>query len=102
MNPIPKPIKWRSSKYRKWVVDGKACVFCQRRASDFMHTGILGDKGTATKSSDVSGIPACEICHRIGEHQYGIEALLKQCPHVNLERICLQQLNDWLANEKKI
>lgn len=97
MNPVPKPTKWRSLKYRKWVVGGNRCVFCGRPATDFMHTHILHDKGTSTKTSDVSGVPGCVICHRITEQQNGMKTLLKQCPHVNLGRICLQQLNDWLS-----
>ena len=97
MNPIPKPIKWRSPQYRKYAVKGKGCVFCGRAATDFMHTNVLHDKGTSTKSSDVTGVPACMDCHRIGQHQRGIETLLKRYPWVNLERICLQQINDWMV-----
>ena len=98
MLKYPKPIKWRSKKYRRFVVQGRACAFCGRAATDCMHTSILMDKGWGSKSSDVSCIPACASCHRIGEHQYGLETLLKRNPHVNIAKICLQQLNNWLAN----
>ena len=97
VNPIPKLKKWRSPKYRKESVEGKLCVFCGKPATDFMHTNVLHDKGTSTKASDVTGVPACMDCHRIGEHQRGIETLLGMYPWVNLERTCLQQLNDWMA-----
>jgi hypothetical protein len=80
---LPKTIRVRSEKHRRWVA-GQACVVCGRSPCQAAH---VGKGGLGLKECDSKVVPLCVECHReqtdwpLGEADWWFRRLVK-------ERIC--------------
>jgi len=82
MTPDPKPVRWKSEPYKKFIRK-KPCVFCDRLGqSQFHHLRQFSFTGLGTKPSDTFGISACNSCHRLDQSQPNEQSwLIAKCMH---------------------
>ena len=91
MTPNPKPIKWTSVKYQKFVRE-KPCVFCWvPNKSQFHHLRQFCFTGIGTKPSDTYGVPVCPDCHDKDQ--------LKPCKDTWLIQKCVEFITEFLTQK---
>jgi hypothetical protein len=109
----PKPRKWRSPAYRKWIAQQRCCV-CGCMPTQATHQNVLNDKGMGSKVSDSCLLPLCALCHH-NEHQRGdksfwagkdrekliVHYLVKYVSGKWSSKAIIRIIDDWLARGMK-